>query len=73
MRALGEFTVASSGPVLVCLESDTIADRRTSRVQLISKERVGLFVATHGDFYMARTWLPDIRRVRAGRAIVRST
>ncbi len=43
MRSLGDFTVASSGLVLVCLDSDTIADRGTSCVQPIRREELGTF------------------------------
>ncbi len=34
MRSLGDFTKASSGLVVVCFDSDTIADRGTSCVQV---------------------------------------
>jgi hypothetical protein len=43
MRSLGDFTKASSGAVLVCFHSDTIADRGTSCVQLNDGEEVRTF------------------------------
>lgn len=39
----GDFTMASSGLVLVCLDSDTIADRRALRVQPISRAGLRTF------------------------------
>lgn len=43
MRCLGDFNLTSSGPVVVRVDSDTIADRGTSRVQIREAREVRTF------------------------------